>query len=154
MARMDRDTALASAEVSDRSSVRLPPPVELREMLLALKDVLHRAELFGRHAVQRELLSVRERMTGVLTRLGDARFHAFTEMFMPEEGRLGLVVTFIAILELVKERLIEIVQDAPLAPIYLKSLALIDAAGNDSHAPDAGAVDMGEAASVNTDYLI
>ena len=124
LARMDRDTALASAEVSDRSSVRVPPPVELREMLLALKDVLRRAELFGRHAVSRELLSVRERMSCVLARLGDARFHAFTEMFVPEEGKLGVVVTFIAILELVKERLIEIVQDAPLAPIYLQSLAL------------------------------
>ena len=153
LARMDRDTALASAEVSDRSSVRLPPPVELREMLLALKDVLHRAELFGRHAVQRELLSVRERMTGVLTRLEDARFHAFTEMFTVEEGKLGVVVTFIAILELVKERLIEIVQDAPLAPIYLKSLALIDATGN-SDAPDPGTGNMDEAASANTDYLI
>lgn len=128
LARMDRDTALASAEVSDRSSVRLPPPVELREMLLALKDVLHRAELFGRHAVQRELLSVRQRMSDVLARLGDARFHNFTELFAAEEGKLGVVVTFVAILELVKERLIEIVQDAPLAPIYLKSPALADGA--------------------------
>jgi segregation and condensation protein A len=152
LARMDRDTALASAEVSERSSVRLPPPVELREMLLALKDVLHRAELFGRHAVQRELLSVRERMTDVLTRLGDARFHAFTEMFTPEEGKLGVVVTFIAILELVKERLIEIVQDAPLAPIYLKSLALVEEAANDS---DAGESDDGDNdAAADTDYLI
>ena len=154
LARMDRDTALASAEVSDRSSVRLPPPVELREMLLALKDVLHRAELFGRHAVQRELLSVRERMTGVLTRLEDARFHAFTEMFTVEEGKLGVVVTFIAILELVKERLIEIVQDAPLAPIYLKSLALIDAAGNDSDAPAADGADGIHATPAKTDYLL
>jgi len=154
LTRMDRDTALASAEVSERSSVRLPPPVELREMLLALKDVLHRAELFGRHAVQRELLSVRERMTGVLTRLGDARFHAFTEMFLPEEGRLGVVVTFIAILELVKERLIEIVQDAPLAPIYLKSLALVEEAANDSDASESGDGELDEAASADTDYLI
>ena len=154
LTRMDRDTALASAEVPDRSQVRLPPPVELREMLLALKDVLHRAELFGRHAVQRELLSVRERMTDVLARLGDARFHAFTEMFMPEEGRLGVVVTFIAILELVKERLIEIVQDAPLAPIYLKSLALLEEADNDSDMSETGDGDVDEAASADTDYLI
>jgi segregation and condensation protein A len=139
LARMDRDTALASAEVSDRSSVRVPPPVELREMLLALKDVLRRAELFGRHAVQRELLSVRQRMSDVLARLGDARFHDFTELFTVEEGKLGVVVTFIAILELVKESLIEIVQEAPLAPIYLKSLALADVAENDEPAVgDAG----------------
>lgn len=166
LARMDRDTALASAEVADRSQVRLPPPVELREMLLALKDVLHRAELFGRHAVQRELLSVRERMTGVLARLGDARFHAFTEMFAPEEGRLGVVVTFIAILELVKERLIEIVQENVKttrqdawrpAPIYLKSLALADdsvTGTGDAASPDADETDSIEATAFVKPFLI
>jgi len=157
LARMDRDTALASADVPDRSQVRLPPPVELREMLLALKDVLHRAELFGRHAVQRELLSVRERMSGILSRLGDARFHSFTEMFTPAEGKLGVVVTFIAILELVKERLIEIVQDAPLAPIYLKSLALPDdseASTSDAVNPDADETDSIEATAFAKPFLI
>jgi segregation and condensation protein A len=103
--------------------IRLPPPVELRELLLALKDVLKRAELSGRHAIQREALSVRNRMSDVLKALGDGEFHPFEQLFIAEEGRLGVVVTFLALLELAKEHLIEIMQSEPLAQIYLKSLA-------------------------------
>ncbi|MDN5923479.1 MAG: segregation/condensation protein A [Xanthomonadales bacterium] len=119
--RQERDFAPAHAQVLDRSIVREPPDVELREMLLALKDVLHRAELFGRHAVNREILSVRQRMGEVLSTLGDGQFHAFESLFDISEGRLGVVVSFLAILELAKEHLIEIVQEATLAPIYLKA---------------------------------
>lgn len=126
--RMDRDTAPAMAFVPDRQAVRLPPPVDLKEMLLALRDVLKRADLFSRHAIRREALSVRARMGEVLERLGDGQFHEFCQLFVAEEGKLGIVVTFLAILELAKERLLEIVQEAPLAPIYLKSLAVADGA--------------------------
>ena len=121
--RQDRDFVGASAFVVDRNVIRLPPPVELRELLLALKDVLKRAELTGRHAIQREALSVRNRMSDVLKYLGDGEFHPFEKLFAAEEGRLGIVVTFLAMLELAKEHLIEIMQSEPLAPIYLKSLA-------------------------------
>ncbi len=124
--RLDRDTTVASAFMPDRSVVRLPPPVDIREMLLALRDVLHRAELFSRHAIKREALSVRQRMGEVLTKLGDAGFHRFESLFDPEEGKIGVVVTFLAILELAKEQLLEIVQEQPLAAIYLKSLAVAD----------------------------
>ena len=126
--RLDRDTALASAHVPDRSVAKVPPPVDLREMLLALREVLKRAELYTHHAIRREALSVRQRMGDVLSRLSDRQFHGFETLFTPEEGRLGVVVTFLSILELAKEQLIEIVQEAPLAPIYVKSLA---AAGDD-----------------------
>lgn len=122
--RLDRDFSVASAFVPDKNVIHLPPPVELRELLLALKDVLKRAELTGRHAIQREALSVRNRMSDVLTALGDGEFHQFERLFNPDEGRLGIVVTFLALLELAKEHLIEIMQSAPLAPIYLKSLAV------------------------------
>jgi segregation and condensation protein A len=122
--RQDRDTTPVSADVPDRASVKLPPPVELKEMLLALHDVLKRAELFTGHAIKREALSVRQRMGDVLTRLEDGRFHRFESMFTPEEGKLGVLVTFLAMLELAKEQLLDIVQEAPLAPIYIKSLAL------------------------------
>jgi segregation and condensation protein A len=122
--RLERDTSVASAFVPDRHAVKLPPPVDLREMLLALRDVLKRAELFTRHAIKREALSVRQRMGEVLQRIGDGQFHAFEALFVVDEGRLGVVVTFLSILELAKEQLIEIVQEAPLAPIYLKSLAI------------------------------
>src|SRR5215468_6931610 len=123
MPRQERDYALVSAFVPDKSVIRLPPPVELRELLLALKDVIKRAELTGRHAIQREALSVRNRMSDVLNSLGDGEFHPFEQLFNAEEGRLGIVVTFLALLELAKEHLIEIMQSEPLAPIYLKSLA-------------------------------
>lgn len=121
--RMERDTSPVAAFVPDRSSVKLPPPVQLKEMLLALYDVLKRAELFTGHSIKREALSVRQRMTDVLTRLGDGSFHRFESLFEPREGKLGVVVTFLSILELAKEQLLDIVQEAPLAPIYLKSLA-------------------------------
>jgi len=123
MPHQDRDFALVSAFVPDKAVVRLPPPVDLRELLLALKDVLIRAELMGHHAIQREALSVRNRMSDVLKAIGDGEFHPFERLFNAEEGRLGIVVTFLAILELAKELLIEITQTEPLAPIYLKSLA-------------------------------
>jgi segregation and condensation protein A len=124
MPRLDRNFSLASAFVPDKNVIHLPPPVELRELLLALRDVLRRAELTGRHAIQREALSVRNRMSDVLNALGDGEFHPFEQLFNAEEGRLGIVVTFLALLELAKEHLIEIMQSEPLAPIYLKSLAV------------------------------
>ncbi len=122
--RVDRDTTPVHADVPDRAAVWLPPPVELKDMLLALHDVLKRAELFSGHAIKREALSVRQRMGDVLTRLEDGKFHRFESMFTPEEGKLGVLVTFLAMLELAKEQLLDIVQEAPLAPIYIKSLAL------------------------------
>ena len=124
LTRLDRDTAVAGAHVPEYEVSRLPPPVDLRDMLLALRDVMKRAELFGHHAVRRETLSVRERMGDVLATLGDGKFHDFIALFSAEEGKLGVVVTFLAILELAKEMLLEIVQEKPLETIYVKSLAL------------------------------
>ncbi|BCT94042.1 segregation and condensation protein A [Lysobacter helvus] len=138
--RQDRDTAPVSAFVPDRASVKLPPPVDLREMLLALADVLKRAELFTQHAIKRDALSVRQRMGELLERMGDGAFHRFESLFVVHEGKLGVVVTFLALLTLAKEQLVEILQEPPsdahgdmrtLAPIYVKSLAV----GDD--APDA-----------------
>ncbi len=122
--RQERDTTPAAAFVPDRAAVRLPPPVDLREMLLALHDVLKRAELFTQHAIKRDALSVRQRMGDLLQRLDDGKFHRFESLFTVEEGRQGVLVTFLAMLELAKEQLLDFVQEAPLAPIYLKSLAL------------------------------
>lgn len=119
--RMERDTAEAHAFMPDRIIQRTPPDVDLKEMLLALRDVLKRADLFSRHAIRREALSVRERMGIVLDRLSDGRFHGFETLFKPEEGRMGVVVSFLAILELAKERLLEIVQESERAPIFLRA---------------------------------
>ena len=133
--RLDRDTSLASAFVPDRAVNKVPPAVDLREMLLALRDVLRRAELFSHHAIKREALSVRQRMGEVLSKLANGAFHGFETLFNPEEGKLGVVVTFLSILELAKEQLLEIVQEAPLAPIYVKSLAAGGDAANDAELP-------------------
>jgi segregation and condensation protein A len=127
MPRQERDFAVAHIVVDDRNVVRLPPPVELRELLLALKDVMKRAELYGHHAIEREALNVRSRMSDVLNALGDGEFHRFENLFDASEGTRGVVVTFLAMLELAKEQLIEIVQEESLAPIYVKSLATADA---------------------------
>jgi segregation and condensation protein A len=132
--RLERDTVVVHADTGERTVVRLPPPLELPELLLALKDVLHRAELFGHHAVKREALSVRQRMGELLSRLEAVAFQRFDDLFDISEGRLGIVVTFLAMLELAKEMLVEIVQETPSAPIYLRAKA----AHGDPPAGDAG----------------
>ncbi len=96
------------------------PDITLQELLQAFRDVAERAKLAEHHNINRELLSVRARMTAVLSALRIGEFCEFSTLFNPEEGRLGVVVTFLAILELCKERLINVVQSEPYAPIYLK----------------------------------
>jgi len=96
------------------------PDITLQELLLAFRDVAERAKLAEHHNVNRELLSVRARMTAMLSILRLGEFCEFSTLFNPEEGRLGVVVTFLAMLELCKEGLINIVQSEPFAPIYLK----------------------------------
>jgi segregation and condensation protein A len=90
-------------------------------MLVALKDVMTRADLFAHHHVSRERLSVRQRMSEVLDALRSQAFAEFTQLFRPAEGRMGVTVTFSAILELLKEGLIEIVQAEPYAPIHVRA---------------------------------
>jgi segregation and condensation protein A len=119
--RVDRDTFPASAELGERRVVRLLPEVTLQEMLVALKDVLERADMFAHHHVSRERLSVRQRMSDVLGALRSQAFVEFTHLFRAEEGRMGVTVTFSAILELLREGLIEIVQAEPFAPIHVRA---------------------------------
>ncbi|MBS3896103.1 MAG: segregation/condensation protein A [Xanthomonadaceae bacterium] len=121
--RLERDSVVVHADPGGKAQRAEPPAVDLQEMLLALRDVLKRAELFSRHAIHRERLSVRQRMSEVLGRLSAVAFIEFATLLDAREGRLGVVVTFLAILELAKERLIEIVQDQPLSPIHLRALA-------------------------------
>ncbi|MDG4550786.1 MAG: segregation/condensation protein A [Candidatus Contendobacter sp.] len=118
--RLERDCFPASAEPAQRETRRAPPPVNLAELLAALREVLARAELFGRHHIRRETLSVRERMSQVLERLDALRFTPFSALFRPEEGRMGVVVTLLAVLELLREALLELVQAEPFAPIHVR----------------------------------
>ena len=119
--RLERDVALATAETGDHKPVRVPPEVDLRELMLALRDVMTRAELFAQHHIQREPLSVRERMSRIVQSLNDRRFVRFEDLFEIGEGRMGVVVTFLALLELLRERLVDLVQQELFGAIYLRS---------------------------------
>jgi segregation and condensation protein A len=119
--RLGRDLHQASADAPGREKQRQYPDVEMREILTALADVLRRAEMFESHHIEREKLSTRERMSQVLVRLRGEHFIPFVSLFKVAEGRLGVVVTFLAIMELIKESLIEIVQNEPFGPIHIKA---------------------------------
>ena len=147
--RLERDVWRASATVGERKVVRLLPQITLREMLQAFKDVVVRAELFAHHHIERERLSVRARMSDILGALEQASFVEFARLFRPEEGRMGLTVTFVALLELVREGLIDIVQAEPFAPLHVRAAAptrtLRVVADNTDEADDAGPTDAGVA---------
>lgn len=119
--RVGRDVFVASAEPPDRNLTRSDPEVELQELLLALSEVLRRADMFESHQVEKERLSTRERMAQVLEKLAGRNFIPFVSLFTVEEGRLGVVVTFLAIMELIKESLVEIVQSESFGPIHVKA---------------------------------
>ncbi len=121
LTRLERDTLPTSAELVERKVVKVLPQVTLQEMLVAFKDVLARAEMFAHHHVARERLSVRQRMSDILSGLREAAFIEFPQLFRPEEGRMGVTVTFIAILELMKEGLVEIVQAEAYAAIHVRT---------------------------------
>ncbi|WP_457808418.1 segregation and condensation protein A [Kushneria sp. EE4] len=97
------------------------PDVGLSELLGALSDLMQRADFKKEHQITREVLSTRERMMAILDRINGEQFTSFEDLFDPQEGKAGIVVTFMAILELSKERLIEIVQNAPLSPIHVRA---------------------------------
>lgn len=118
--RLERDVWATSAELKDRQVVRVLPQVTLQEMLLAFKDVVVRSEMFAHHHIQRERLSVRARMGDILSSLEQSSFVEFIRLFRPSEGRMGVTVTFMAILELVREGLIDIVQAEPFAPLHVR----------------------------------
>lgn len=121
MPRMGRDIHQASGESPDRTEDRQFPQVDMREVLSALADVLRRAEMFESHHIQLEKLSTRERMSQVLESIRGKQFVPFVSLFVEKEGRLGVIVTFLAIMELIKESLVEIVQNESFGPIHVKA---------------------------------
>ena len=121
--RLGRDLFQVEVSVPDKLIERKQPDVELREVLIALKDVMHRADMFTHHQIQLETLSVREKMSHVLGRIDSESFAEFSTLFEIEEGRFGVVITFLAVLELIKEALIEIVQAEPFGPIHVKAVS-------------------------------
>jgi segregation and condensation protein A len=121
LTRLERDVWPTVVELKERRVVRALPQITLQEMLVAFKEVVARAEMFAHHHIARERLSVGERMSDILAMLGSAGFVEFTRLFRPEEGRMGVTVTFVAILELMREGLIDIVQAEPYAPLHVRA---------------------------------
>ncbi len=126
MPRMTRDIFPVDAQPPELNLVRPQPEVDLKELLHAFKDVLKRADMFTHHHIERETLSVREKMTHVLAILSADRFTDFITLFSVEEGRQGVVVTFLSVMELSKEKLIELVQNEPYGPIHVRARAQIE----------------------------
>ena len=118
--RMGSDMFASSVSLPDLSDVKAHPDVDLTELLYAFKDILKRADLQTAHNIEREVLTVRERMSRIMRQLQDDKFVNFVDFFDYSEGRLGLVVTFLAILELTREWVLELVQSEPFAPIYVR----------------------------------
>ena len=123
--RLERDVFVASADAPERKVVVTMPDVTLKELLLAFHDVLKRAEMFTNLQMQREPLSVRQRMSEILTRIKANNFTGFSSLFDPEEGRMGVAVTFIAILELLRESMIEVVQSDAYAPLHVRAASTV-----------------------------
>lgn len=122
--RLNRDLYIASAEPPDFEYSKPLADISLRDMLVALSEVLARADMFQQHEVEREKLSTREKMAYILNRLqGCQQFVPFISLFEPEEGRQGVIVTFLAMMELIKESLVDIVQNEFLGAIHLKARA-------------------------------
>ncbi len=121
--RINRDLWVASADAPEVEKKQPLPDVQMQEMLIVLSRVLKRVEQFSSHRIALEPLSTRERMSAILGRMNDTgeEFTPFIELFSPEEGRAGVIVTFIAVMELIKESLLNIVQTEPFAPIHVKA---------------------------------
>jgi segregation and condensation protein A len=122
--RVERDIHLVAASRPELVRQHADPEVDFKDVLLAMAQVLKRAEMFASHEVQLEPLSVRDRMGLILEKVRLSRdFFSFNECFRLEEGRMGVIVTFLAIMELVRESLVEFVQSEPFAPIHIRSAA-------------------------------
>lgn len=118
--RVGRDITVVRLEAPQAKARTLLPEVSLEELLLSMAEVMRRADMFESHQISRETLSTRERMSEVLERLKDGAFVPFAALFTVEEGRLGVVVTFMAVLELIKESMVELVQNEPFTPIHVR----------------------------------
>jgi segregation and condensation protein A len=126
--RCERDVFEVMADTSLIKVEKVYPEIDLKEVLLAFQDVLRRTERLSHHHIKREPLSVRERMSGILERLRTQTVIPFPALFERREGRQGAVVSLLAVLELAKEQLIQIIQEEPLGPLSVRPLAAADGA--------------------------
>ena len=118
--RLERDINIANADAPNKEMVIRLPDVTLKEVLIAFHDVLKRAELNSELHFERETLSVRQRMSQIIKKIGTENFTDFSELFDLDEGRIGVAVTFLAILELLKDAMIDVVQHQEFAPLHIR----------------------------------
>ena len=118
--RLERDVVIANVEAPEKSVVIKLPDVTLKELLIAFHDVLKRVEMNSELHFEKETLSVRQRMLEIINRIQVKKFIDFVDLFNINEGRLGIAVTFLAILELLKDATIEVVQNEEFAPIHIR----------------------------------
>ena len=122
LSRLERDFHVGQVCVNgDGESEIAPPNVSLTDLAQAFTSVLQRVEAFEHHHIQKEVLSTRERMVQILEQLSAESYMPFQELFTLKEGRAGVIVSFLALMELVKEMLVELVQAEPLSIIYVKA---------------------------------
>lgn len=129
--RLERDVFVANVDAPEKKVTVTLPEVTLKELLLAFHGVLKRAEMFSNLHLQREPLSVRQRMSEILSRIKASTFTGFAELFDPEEGRMGVAVTFIAMLELLRESVIEVVQAEEFAPLHIRAASTVRLVSDD-----------------------
>ena len=118
--RVGRDLFEVQAGFPHARRVRIEPKVAIADLLSALSDVMQRAEMYSRHHVLLEPLSVRERMSRILELVGQREFVAFGALFAREEGKRGVVVSFLALLELLRESLVDLVQARPYGQLHVR----------------------------------
>jgi len=127
LTRVERDVfPVVNVGIIEKKVVKQETEIDLKELMFAFKDVLRRAEMFSSHHIQLEALSVRERMSIVLTKVDAEKFTDFTSLFDVKEGRMGVVVTLLAILELIKDSLLELVQAETFGQIHVKASASVE----------------------------
>ncbi len=124
--RLERDVYPVHVQTPDWEVPIVLPQASLKELVVALQSVLARAEQFSHHHVMQEVMTVRQAMTQVLGQINPSQFTEFSTLFKPEDGRLGIIVTFLAILELLKEAMLELSQTNSFAPIYIRAIASHD----------------------------
>ncbi|MDG1712420.1 MAG: segregation/condensation protein A [Woeseiaceae bacterium] len=118
--RLERDIVIANVEAPEKSVVIKLPDVTLKELLIAFHDVLKRVEMNSELHFEKETLSVKQRMLEIINRIQVKKFIDFVDLFSISEGRLGIAVTFLAVLELLKDATIEVVQNEEFAPMHIR----------------------------------
>ncbi|MBS0350198.1 MAG: segregation/condensation protein A [Proteobacteria bacterium] len=118
--RVERDIYIAQADSPPMQIVPIKPVITLTDLQRALQEVLNRAKLFTKHQINVETLSIRERMIDILNKIDQINYIEFKHFFRIKEGPMGVVVTLIAILELVRQSVIELVQTDTYHSIFIK----------------------------------